>query len=518
MQICVGIRGAALFVLISLSLVLPAFGAGTGQTDIIAKVSDASITASHIPAEAVRDNIQEAGIYPDQGHSEPPGAHHKSPLIMALATPSVETSLIDAPMQHAVRVPLAAAAPPAIAAPPVDAPGTVPTDQTNETARRNETPGITPPLSISVSPTDKMANRAIERSFDLYTNNLKKRFSVWLERSARYIEIMKNILKDKGMPEDLVFLPIVESGFNTKAYSPASAAGPWQFIAGTAKRYGLVIDWWRDERKDPLKSTAAAADYLKDLHDMFGSWSLALAAYNAGEGRIAKALRRTDSDNFWSLLDTRQIRQETKDYVPRYIAATIIANTPEDYGFRDLTYHEPFEYDEVTLYVPVDLDVVARCAGTSVDEIKELNPELRRWSTPPNLSEYTLRLPVDTADRFIDNLSEVPDEELFSCDTYTVKKNDSLKKIASRHKIPVSTILALNSMAGIERLSAGEKIKLPPKGKYFADIDDKMTARKASLKSKKGKKHSRYAKKSKHQRAEKVAKGKSRSRNKTRKT
>jgi membrane-bound lytic murein transglycosylase D len=371
---------------------------------------------------------------------------------------------------------------------------------------------ITPPLSIALSPSDRSANRAINRSFDLYTNSIKKRFSMWLERSARYLEIMKDILKEKNMPEELVFLPMVESGFNPKAYSSARAAGPWQFIAGTAKRYGLVIDWWRDERKDPVKSTVAAADYLKDLHDMFGSWSLALAAYNAGEGRIAKALKRTDSDNLWSLLDTKQIRQETKDYVPRYIAATIIANTPEDYGFRDLSYHEPFEYDEVILYTPVDLEVIAKCAGTGVDVIRELNPELRRWSTPPNLSEYTLRLPVDTADAFIEKLSDMPDDKLFSYDSHTVKKNETLKKIAARSGVPVGTILAMNSLAGIERLPAGEKIKLPPKGKYFADIDDKMTARKASLKS--GKKGRKGAASKGH----KAAKGKSRSKVKTRKT
>jgi len=342
---------------------------------------------------------------------------------------------------------------------------------------------ITLPLSISLSPSNRTATRAIKRSFDLYTNNIKKRFSVWLERSARYLEIMKEILKEKNMPEDLVFLPIIESGFDPKAYSSARAAGPWQFIAGTAKRYGLVIDWWRDERKDPVKSTVAAADYLKDLYSMFGSWSLALAAYNAGEGKIAKALRRTDSDNLWSLLDTKQIRKETKDYVPRYIAATIIANTPENYGFRDLSYHEPFEYDEVILYTPVDLEVIAKCAGTGVDEIRELNPELRRWSTPPNISEYTLRLPVGTADAFIENLSNMPDDTLFSYDLHMVKKNETLKTIAARTGVPVSTILAMNALAGIERLHAGEKIKLPPRGQHVADIDDKMTAHRASLKS-----------------------------------
>ena len=161
----------------------------------------------------------------------------------------------------------------------------------------------------------------------------------------------------------------------------------------------------------------------------------------------------------------------------------------------------------------MDIGVIAKCAGTGVDEIKDLNPELRRWSTPPNMPEYTLRLPVGTADAFIENLSKTPDEKIFSYDLYTIRKNDSLKKIAARTKVPVNTILALNSLAGIERLPAGEKIKLPPQGKYYADIDDKATARKASLKSaQKGHKSGKGLK------GKKAAKGKSRSKVKTRKT
>ena len=441
-------RGALLFSLLLFCFVTSGFCAGISSADLITKVTEGS-AAVDAQQQTPREN--------------------ENP-----AQPGVPLSVQARPVE-------AASAPSATA--PQGQTAAAVTKNASSSGEQVVRPSITPPLSISLTASDKTANKAIERSFDLYTINLKKRFSVWLERSARYLEIMKDILKEKNMPEDLVFLPIVESGFNPKAYSTAQAAGPWQFIAGTAKRYGLVIDWWRDERKDPVKSTIAAANYLKDLYGMFGSWSLALAAYNAGEGRIAKALRRTDSDNLWSLLDTKQIRQETKDYVPRYIAATIIANTPEDYGFRDLSYHEPFEYDEVILYVPVDIEVIAKCAGTGADEIRELNPELRRWSTPPNMPEYTLRLPVGTADTFIENLSSTPDEKIFSYDLYTVRKNDSLKKIAARTKVPVSTILALNSLAGIERLPAGDKIKLPPKGKYYADIDDKVTARKVSLKS-----------------------------------
>jgi membrane-bound lytic murein transglycosylase D len=481
MIIAAHIRGVLLSLMVICCFAHVGFCEEKSSGEVIAKVVDSSATVDATLQRITAEND--------------PSAHVKTAVAPAAPAPA---DTATAPTGQTAA---------ATASTPAD-------PNTTASVNQGKRSGITPPLSISLLPSDKSANRAIDRSFDLYTNSIKKRFSMWLERSARYLEIMKDILKEKNMPEELVFLPMVESGFNTRAYSSARAAGPWQFIAGTAKRYGLVIDWWRDERKDPVKSTVAAADYLKDLYGMFGSWSLALAAYNAGEGRIAKALRRTDSDNLWSLLDTKQIRQETKDYVPRYIAATIIANTPADYGFRNLSYHEPFEYDEVILSTPVDLEVIAKCAGTGVDEIRELNPELRRWSTPPNLPEYTLRLPVGTADAFIDNLSDMPDDKLFSYDSYTIKKNETLKKIAARTGVPVSTILAMNSLAGIERLPAGEKIKLPPKGKHFADIDDKMTARKASMKSAKDHKGKKGAK----SKGKKAAKGKSKSKVNTKKT
>ncbi|MCI0469517.1 MAG: lytic transglycosylase domain-containing protein, partial [Nitrospirae bacterium] len=159
-----------------------------------------------------------------------------------------------------------------------------------------------------------VAEKAVEKNLYHFKDRMKERFSEWLERSARYLDIMKEILKEKGMPDELVFLPIIESGFNPHAYSRARAVGPWQFMAATGKKYGLKIDWWRDERKDPVKSTYAAANYLKDLYGMFDSWKLALAAYNAGEGRISKAMRRSGADDYWDLLSTKQIRKETKEY------------------------------------------------------------------------------------------------------------------------------------------------------------------------------------------------------------
>ena len=204
-----GLRGVVLFSLMSFCIIPPAFCAGNGPGDIIAKALDTAVALETPQLQPVKEQVQTSQVKPPEPAAVPPMTQLEP---QAGATP---------------------AAPPAVL---------VPAGNSAKLAGQNAFSNITPPLSISVSPTDKKANQAIERSFSLYTINLKKRFSLWLERSARYLEIMKDILKEKGMPEDLVFLPIVESGFNTKAYSPARAAGPWQFIAGTAKRYGLVID------------------------------------------------------------------------------------------------------------------------------------------------------------------------------------------------------------------------------------------------------------------------------------
>ncbi len=320
---------------------------------------------------------------------------------------------------------------------------------------------------------NETALKAIGKSVTTFTGRIKARFSLYLERSARYIDITRKVFKDKNLPEDLVFLPIVESGFNPNAYSRANAAGPWQFTASTGKRYGLVINWWCDERKDPVKSTMAAAHYLKDLYKMFGSWNLALAAYNAGEGTISRALRKNDLDGYWSLLNTNLIRNETKEYVPSYIAATMIANSPEEYGFHNLDYGKPLEYDEVTISSPLDIDVIAKCAGCTIEEIRELNPELRRWSTPPNLRQYTIRIPAGRKAPFLENLASTPKDEQFTVEHYTLKKSDTIKKIAGKTGVPASVILAMNSISGLGQLTTGDTITLPPKEKFYLDPYDR---------------------------------------------
>jgi len=210
-----------------------------------------------------------------------------------------------------------------------------------------------------------------------------------------------------------------------------------------------------------------------------------MAAYNAGEGKILKALNRTKSDDYWSLLKTNQIKSETKDYVPKFIAASMIANSPETFGFDNLEYHPPMNYDLVTVDSPVDLEVIAECAETTEAVIKELNPELRRWCTPPDVREYTLRIPEGKKDIFLENISDLPESERFSVDTYTARRGDTFRTISKKTGIPVEVILDMNDMEKIMPLKAGTEIYLPPKEKCTLDKEDRALIHKASFKAKK---------------------------------
>jgi membrane-bound lytic murein transglycosylase D len=360
------------------------------------------------------------------------------------------------------------------------------------------TPGKHPPLSVLTeeqirnSPaivedyhTNELATHAVSRQITLFTERIREKFSLWLSRSGKYLELMTGILKEQDIPEEMVFLPLIESGFNPNAYSPANAAGYWQFISSTAKRYGLAINWWRDERRDPVKSTVAAANYLKDLHEMFGSWNLAMAAYNAGEGKIMRALNRTKADDYWSLLPTNQIKKETKDYVPKFIAASLIAYNPENYGFSDLEFHPPLSYETVILQSPIDLEVAAECAEVPLEVIRDLNPELKRWCTPPDTREYSLRIPEGKKEIFQENLSLIPEKDRFTVDLYTVRKKDTFLSISRKTGVPVEVILDLNDMEHIMPLSAGTKIYLPPKGKFVQERQERSLVKKTSLKQRK---------------------------------
>lgn len=344
---------------------------------------------------------------------------------------------------------------------------------------------VNTPKIVSDYNSNDLAIKAVDKHINLFTEKIREKFTLWLSRSGKYIELMKNILKEENIPEEIVFIPLIESGFSPYACSPANAVGYWQFIASTARKYGLKINWWMDERRDPIKSTIAAANYFKDLYKMFGSWNLAMAAYNAGEGKILKVLNMTNNDDYWSLLNTKYLKNETKDYVPKFIAASMIANNPQDFGFDDIEYHPPFDYDEVTLNSPIDLDIAAYCAETDLKTIKELNPQLRRWCTPPDISEYTLRIPAGKKEVFIQNLSRIPEKERFSMEVYKTKKGDTLKKISKRTGIPIRVILDLNSMDKIFPLKAGTEIYIPPREKFVLDTFDKVNIKKTSFSRKK---------------------------------
>ena len=335
----------------------------------------------------------------------------------------------------------------------------------------------------------------IERNITLFSEKLKGKFSVWLSRSSKYIEKMKEILIEKGLPEDLVYLPLIESGFNVNARSPRKAVGPWQFIESTAKRYGLIIDWWRDERRDPIKSTVAAAEYLKDLYSMFGDWSLALAAYNAGEGRIFKALNKAGENNYWMLLDTSYLPSETKNYVPKYIAAITIAKQPENFGFEEVGEYETMNYTEVVIPSPTDLDIIAKCAEVDLNTIKELNPELKRWSTPMNVKQYIIRIPEDKKEVFLSNFEKIKPEKRFSYDIYTVKKGDTIHKIARKTRLSKNVLYEMNGSEIFKNLKPNTKIMIPPHEKFILTKEDMFQDKKISKKKKiKAKKHVKQAK------------------------
>lgn len=236
-------------------------------------------------------------------------------------------------------------------------------------------------------------NEFVEQWIRYFTGRGRKHFEKWIARTPRYAPLIRKTMKEDGLPEDLVYLAMIESGFNPRAKSFAKAVGPWQFIKSTGQRYGLQVDGWIDERRDIVKSTHAASAYLKELHTIFGSWYLAAASYNAGEGKVLNAVRRDRSRNFWGLARKKaNFRPETRNYVPKIIAAALISKDPVKYGFGDVVYEEPLEWDVVRVPAGVHLQGVAEVVGIDKDALKLLNAELKRGVTPPG-GIYELKVP-----------------------------------------------------------------------------------------------------------------------------
>lgn len=237
-----------------------------------------------------------------------------------------------------------------------------------------------------------LLNNSVEAYIEYFRTRGKITFQRWLDNSAPYLHPVKEIFREENLPEELAYVAMIESGFDSGAVSVAKAAGPWQLMPDTARWYGLRSDRWVDERRDPIKSAHAAAQYFRDLHSRFGSWPLVLAAYNAGTGKVQRAMQMTGSTDFWDLKESAYLRRETKGYVPKFMAAALIAKDPAAYGFR-IPGVEPLRYDEVVIPESTDLGIVAYWTDSTYEMIKSLNPEIQGGVTPPDEPCYLLKIP-----------------------------------------------------------------------------------------------------------------------------
>jgi membrane-bound lytic murein transglycosylase D len=304
-------------------------------------------------------------------------------------------------------------------------------------------------------------NGKVEQFIHYFQTKIRHKFVTWLGRSEKYISFMRSLLREYGLPEDLVYMALIESGFDPYAYSRAKAVGQWQFIYLTGKRYGLRVNWWVDERRDPEKSTIAAAKYLKDLYDMFACWYLAAAGYNAGEYKIIKAIKRYKTEDFWKLTQQRYLKRETKDYVPLMIAAALVAKDPEKYGFTDVQYQEPLRYEKVKVPELTDLSHIAKACEASLGEIKDLNPEIRRGVTPPNEADYEINIPFGKKDLFVENFEALQPLEKFQFKTHSVKKGETLKGIAKLYRVDIEPLVEINHLNKTSAVSKGTTLLIP---------------------------------------------------------
>lgn len=301
-------------------------------------------------------------------------------------------------------------------------------------------------------------NERVEWWVRYFTQRIPDSFERYLIRSGAWLPYLKERLRSAGLPEDLAYLVLIESGFSTHARSRVGAVGPWQFMSYTGREYGLRIDGWVDERRDYERATAAAIAYLTDLHDMFGSWYLAAASYNGGQGRVGRAVVRANTTNFWELTN---LREETKNYVPKLIAATIIAKQPEKHGFGGIRYSEPNSWATVVVPTSTDLEIVAESAESSLDEIRDLNPHLVRDRTPPNEENFAVRIPDGAVEIFHKNYALVPpDERTTAPREHIVQRGETLGEIAGMYGVSVRDLMSENGIRDPRRLQIGQRLYL----------------------------------------------------------
>ncbi|CAK8725315.1 LysM domain-containing protein [Candidatus Electrothrix laxa] len=306
-------------------------------------------------------------------------------------------------------------------------------------------------------------NKQVEFDLDQFQKRQRVTFTRWLKRAAIYLPAIEKELKKAELPRSLAYLAMIESGFNPAAYSPAHASGLWQFIPATARHYGLRIDSWVDERRNPEKATQAAVLYLDALYKRFGDWQLAVAAYNAGEGKIQRGLEKYKARTFWDLAAKDYLPLETKRYVPKLIAAIIIAHDPERYGFEPVS-EENEQYDVVEVPSRTRLSAIAAAGGCSVKKIRQLNTELLKNQVPPIKGMYSITVPAGSSTRIAANLEQISADQERKI-VHRLRRGETLSGLGKRYNVSVDMIMRWNDIDDVRRIRAGRKLALYPDGK-----------------------------------------------------
>lgn len=301
-------------------------------------------------------------------------------------------------------------------------------------------------------------NEQVNRTLLYYTMRVPGVMETWLERSEKYFPMMRRIFREEGVPTELVHLAMIESGLNPNARSWAAAVGMWQFIGATGRMYGLESNWWMDERRDPEKATRAAARHLRDLHNIWGDWHLAMANYNISPRGLKRAIRAAGEEDYWAAYPF--LPRETRNYVPGFIAATMVAMNPTEFGFQKEYEGEPYDYEVMEVDPLMPLEALAEAAGITQEKLEEYNPELLRWATPPG-GKYPLKLPVGARQTLASNYDQIPQEERSRNVTmHTVSRGENLGYIANRYGTTVRSLFETNESLS-STIYPGQKIVVP---------------------------------------------------------
>jgi membrane-bound lytic murein transglycosylase D len=333
-------------------------------------------------------------------------------------------------------------------------------------------------------------NKQVAQWLKFFTGKGRRHFINYTQRAGRYAPVLSKIMADNGLPRDLIYLAMAESGFQNHARSWAKAVGPWQFMPYTGRKFGLNIDWYVDERRDPLKASIAAANYLKTLYNLFGSWELAAAGYNAGEGKIGRAIRMYKTRDFWKITKGNYLRPETKNYVPKIMALAIIGKNLDVFGFKDeVKFENALDYEEIMIQGNADLYEVAQALELDFDELKRYNPEIVRWQTPPYMNSYTLRVPVGAKEAWekFENKEAVLAKNF---KTFTPRTPTSLQQISRQFSVPLEVLQELNQELDSQNLiTSNELVYLPFREDHalsasmYSDIYEKSSRKKSKKNS-----------------------------------